>query len=141
MSHLPLIFRRPLVSRSHKSQADHKAERVGKSSSDSRPRPRGVGPRREWVTQPSVRTPASVLPLAGQKWVFTGGLTHLTRRDAQEKIEALGARATGSVSKSTTVVVIGEDAGSKADDAQKLGIKTMNEDELLAFLRGNGIDV
>ena len=92
-------------------------------------------------TEPSARTPASVLPLAGQKWVFTGGLTHLTRRDAQEKIEALGARATGSVSKSTTVVVIGEDAGSKADDAQKLGIKTMNEDELLAFLRGNGIDV
>jgi DNA ligase (NAD+) len=92
-------------------------------------------------TEPSARTPASVLPLAGQKWVFTGGLTHLTRRDAQEKIEALGARATGSVSKSTTVVVIGEDAGSKADDAQKLGIKTMNEDELLTFLRGNGIDV
>ncbi len=91
--------------------------------------------------EPSARTPASVLPLAGQKWVFTGGLTHLTRRDAQEKIEALGARATGSVSKSTTVVVIGEDAGSKADEAQKLGIKTMNEDELLAFLRGNGIDV
>jgi DNA ligase (NAD+) len=92
-------------------------------------------------TEPSARTPAPVLPLAGQKWVFTGGLTHLTRRDAQEKIEALGARATGSVSKSTTVVVIGEDAGSKADEAQKLGIKTMNEDELLAFLRGNGIDV
>ncbi len=92
-------------------------------------------------TEPSARTPASVLPLAGQKWVFTGGLTHLTRRDAQEKIESLGARVTGSVSKSTTVVVIGEDAGSKADDAQKLGIQTMNEDELLAFLRGNGIDI
>src|ERR1700681_1416434 len=92
-------------------------------------------------TEPSARTPAPVLPLAGQKWVFTGGLTHLTRRDAQEKIESLGARATGSVSKSTTVVVVGEDAGSKADDAQKLGIKTMNEDELLAFLRGNGIEV
>jgi DNA ligase (NAD+) len=91
--------------------------------------------------EPSAEAPASVLPLAGQKWVFTGGLTHLTRRDAQEKIESLGARATGSVSKSTTVVVIGEDAGSKADDAQKLGIRTMNEDELLAFLRGNGIDV
>ncbi|MFY9821688.1 MAG: NAD-dependent DNA ligase LigA [Thermoanaerobaculia bacterium] len=91
--------------------------------------------------EPSAEAPASVLPLAGQKWVFTGGLTHLTRRDAQEKIESLGARAAGSVSKSTTVVVIGEDAGSKADDARKLGIQTMNEDELLAFLRGNGIDV
>lgn len=92
-------------------------------------------------TEPSARTVAPVLPLAGQKWVFTGGLTHLTRRDAQEKVESLGARVTGSVSKSTTVVVIGEDAGSKADDAQKLGIRTMNEDELLDFLRGNGIDV
>ena len=92
-------------------------------------------------TEPSARPSASVLPLAGQKWVFTGGLTHLTRRDAQEKVESLGARATGSVSKATSVVVVGEDAGSKADDARKLGIRIMNEEELLAFLRGNGIDV
>lgn len=91
--------------------------------------------------KPSDPGAASVLPLAGQKWVFTGGLTRLTRREAQEKIESLGARATGSVSKSTDVVVIGEDAGSKADDARKLGIRTMNEEELLAFLSGNGIEV
>jgi DNA ligase (NAD+) len=91
--------------------------------------------------KPSDSGSASVLPLAGQKWVFTGGLTRLTRREAQEKIESLGARATGSVSKSTDVVVIGEDAGSKADDARKLGIRTMNEEELLAFLSGNGIEV
>ncbi len=91
--------------------------------------------------EPSKDDAASVLPLKGQKWVFTGGLTHLTRRDAQEYVTALGARATGSVSKSTTMVVIGEDAGSKAEDAKKLGVPTMNEDELLAFLRGNGIDV
>jgi DNA ligase (NAD+) len=91
--------------------------------------------------EPSKDDAASVLPLKGQKWVFTGGLTHLTRRDAQEYVTALGARATGSVSKSTTMVVVGEDAGSKAEDAKKLGVATMNEDELLAFLRGNGIDV
>jgi len=91
--------------------------------------------------EPSKEDSASVLPLKGQKWVFTGGLTHLTRRDAQQHIESLGARATGSVSKSTTTVVIGEDAGSKAEDARKLGVPTMNEDELLVFLRGNGIDV
>jgi DNA ligase (NAD+) len=91
--------------------------------------------------EPSKDDAASVLPLKGQKWVFTGGLTHLTRRDAQQHVESLGARATGSVSKSTTMVVIGEDAGSKAEDAAKLGVPTMNEDELLAFLRGNGIDV
>ncbi len=93
------------------------------------------------VPDPSKEESASVLPLKGQKWVFTGGLTHLTRRDAQQHVEALGARVTGSVSKSTTTVVIGEDAGSKAEDAKKHGVPTMNEDELLAFLRGNGIDV
>jgi DNA ligase (NAD+) len=92
-------------------------------------------------TDPSKREPASVKPLAGQKWVFTGGLTRLSRRDAQGHVESLGARATGSVSKSTTVVVVGEDAGSKADEARQLGVKTLNEEEFLAFLHGNGIDV
>jgi NAD-dependent DNA ligase len=90
---------------------------------------------------PSKAEAASVKPLARQKWVFTGGLTHLTRRDAQTHVESLGARATGSVSKSTTVVVVGEDAGSKAEEAQKLGVRTMNEEEFLAFLRGNGIEI
>jgi DNA ligase (NAD+) len=92
-------------------------------------------------TEPSAEEPASVKPLAGQKWVFTGGLSHLSRRDAQAHVESLGARATGSVSKATDVVVVGEDAGSKAEDAQKLGIKTMNEEEFIAFLAGNGIAV
>ncbi|HYO16505.1 MAG TPA: helix-hairpin-helix domain-containing protein, partial [Thermoanaerobaculia bacterium] len=92
-------------------------------------------------TEPSAPDSGDVLPLAGQKWVFTGGLTALSRRDAQALVERLGARATGSVSKATDVVVVGEDAGSKADDARKLGIKTMDETEFLAFLRGNGIDV
>jgi DNA ligase (NAD+) len=84
---------------------------------------------------------ASVKPLAGQKWVFTGGLSRLSRRDAQALIETLGARATGSVSKSTDAVVVGEDAGSKADDARKLGVRTLSEEEFLAFLNGNGIEV
>jgi DNA ligase (NAD+) len=96
---------------------------------------------KEPSADPSDDQPASVKPLAGQKWVFTGGLSRLSRRDAQAHVESLGARATGSVSKSTDVVVIGEDAGSKADDAQKLGIKTMNEEEFVAFLQGNGIAV
>jgi DNA ligase (NAD+) len=90
---------------------------------------------------PSDGDTASVKPLAGQKWVFTGGLSRLSRRDAQAHVESLGARATGSVSKSTDVVVVGEDAGSKAEDAQKLGVKTMNEEEFVAFLAGNGIAV
>ncbi|PYQ65192.1 MAG: DNA ligase [Acidobacteria bacterium] len=94
-------------------------------------------------TEPSTSSggDGAVKPLAGQKWVFTGGLTRLTRRDAQTYVESLGARATGSVSKSTDVVVVGEDAGSKAEDARKLGVQTMNEEEFLTFLRGNGIDV
>jgi DNA ligase (NAD+) len=92
-------------------------------------------------TEPSVRGDEPVKPLAGQKWVFTGGLIHLTRRDAQGYVESLGARATGSVSKSTDVVVVGEDAGTKAEDARKLGVQTMNEEEFLVFLHGNGIEI
>ncbi|HET9209564.1 MAG TPA: NAD-dependent DNA ligase LigA [Thermoanaerobaculia bacterium] len=95
----------------------------------------------ETEPEPSGGGDGAVKLLAGQKWVFTGGLTHLTRRDAQGYVESLGARATGSVSKSTDVVVVGEDAGSKAEDARKLGVRTMNEEEFLAFLRGNGISI
>lgn len=84
---------------------------------------------------------ASVLPFAGQKFVFTGGLTRMTRSEAQEKIEALGARATGSVSKSTNYVVIGEDAGSKADDARRLGVTTLDENGFIELLRQNGVEV
>lgn len=86
-------------------------------------------------------TAATVLPLAGKKIVFTGGLTRLARREAQELAERLGARATGSVSKSTDWVVVGEDAGSKADDARKLGVATLDEDGFLALLREHGVDV
>ena len=82
-----------------------------------------------------------VQPLAGQKWVFTGGLSRLSRREAQALVESLGARAAGSVSKATDAVVVGEDAGGKADDARRLGIKTLNEEEFLAFLRELGIEV
>lgn len=92
-------------------------------------------------TLPSAAASGAVQPLAGQKWVFTGGMTALSRRDAQALVERLGARATGSVSKATDVVVVGEDAGSKAEDAKKLGVKTMDEAEFLAFLKGNGVDV
>jgi DNA ligase (NAD+) len=84
---------------------------------------------------------AAVLPLAGKKIVFTGGLTRLSRPEAQELIERLGARATGSVSKSTDWVVIGEDAGSKADNARKLGVATLDEEGFLALLREHGVEI
>ena len=92
-------------------------------------------------TEPSKEEPASVKLLAGQKWVFTGGLSRLSRRDAQALVESLGARATGSVSKSTDVVVVGEDAGAKAEEARKLGVRTLNEEEFLAFLQENGVAI
>lgn len=92
------------------------------------------------VEASGVASPA-VQPLAGQKWVFTGGLSRLSRREAQALVESLGARAAGSVSKATDAVVVGEDAGSKAEDARRLGVKTLNEEEFLAFLRELGVDV
>jgi DNA ligase (NAD+) len=90
---------------------------------------------------PSSAPSTSVQPLAGKKIVFTGGLTRLSRREAQELVERLGARATGSVSKATDWVVVGEDAGSKADDAKKLGVATLDEDAFLALLQEHGVEI
>ena len=82
-----------------------------------------------------------VQPFAGLKFVFTGGLTRFSRSEAQKKIESLGGRATGSVSKSTDYVIVGEDAGSKAEDAVKLGVKTLDENGFVDLLRENGMNV
>jgi DNA ligase (NAD+) len=79
-------------------------------------------------------------PLAGKKFVFTGGLAGLSRRDAQARVEVLGARVVGSVSKATDYVVVGEDAGSKADDAAKLGVTILSEEEFLALLAEHGVE-
>jgi DNA ligase (NAD+) len=84
---------------------------------------------------------ASVQPFAGMKFVFTGGLTRFSRPEAQKFVESLGGRATGSVSKSTDYVVIGEDAGSKAEDAQRLGVKTLDETAFVELLRENGANL
>jgi DNA ligase (NAD+) len=71
-------------------------------------------------------------PLDGKVIVLTGGLNSLTRDDAKDLILRLGGRVSGSVSKKTDFVVVGEDPGSKADDAKRLGVKTLDE---AAFLR------
>jgi len=92
-------------------------------------------------TVPSRSTTPAVQPLAGKKFVFTGGLSRLTRDKAKEIVESLGARATGSVSKSTDWVVIGEDAGSKADDARRLGVPTLDENGFIELLRELGVEV
>jgi DNA ligase (NAD+) len=84
---------------------------------------------------------ASVQPFAGLKFVFTGGLSRFSRPEAQKIVESLGARVTGSVSKSTGYVIVGEDAGSKAEDAQRLGVKTLDETGFLELLRENGVNL
>jgi DNA ligase (NAD+) len=73
-------------------------------------------------------------PLAGQTVVLTGSLSALTRDEAKDKLEALGAKVAGSVSKKTAFVVAGEAAGSKLDKAQALGVEIWDEARLLAFL-------
>ena len=73
-------------------------------------------------------------PLDGQTAVLTGTLSALTRDDAKARLEALGAKVAGSVSKKTSFVVAGEAAGSKLDKAQELGVEIWDEARLLAFL-------
>jgi DNA ligase (NAD+) len=77
---------------------------------------------------------ASEGPLAGKTVVLTGGLSSMSRDDAGAKLEALGAKVSGSVSKKTSFVVAGEAAGSKLAKAQELGIEVWDEAKLLAYL-------
>jgi DNA ligase (NAD+) len=72
-------------------------------------------------------------PLKGKVFVFTGTLT-IDRREAEETVKRFGARASGSVSKKTDYVVVGENAGSKADRARELGLKVLSEDEWKALI-------
>jgi len=74
------------------------------------------------------------LPLAGQTFVLTGTLPTLSRDQAKDMLEALGAKVAGSVSKKTHCVVAGAEAGSKLDKAQELGIKVLDEAGLLALV-------
>jgi DNA ligase (NAD+) len=73
-------------------------------------------------------------PLNGQTFVLTGTLNSLSRDQAKERLEALGAKVSGSVSKKTSVVVAGAEAGSKLDKAQELGVTVWDEAQLLALL-------
>ncbi len=69
------------------------------------------------------------LPLVGKTFVLTGTLSSLTRDEAKARLQALGATVSGSVSKKTDYVVVGEEPGSKAEKARELGVPTLSEKE------------
>jgi DNA ligase (NAD+) len=75
-------------------------------------------------------------PLTGQVVVITGTLSTMSREDARERARAAGATVTDSVSKKTTLLVVGAEAGSKLKKAQDLGVRIADETEFLQLLRG-----
>lgn len=74
------------------------------------------------------------LPLAGQTWVLTGSLEQMSRDEAKQKLESLGAKVSGSVSAKTHTVVAGPGAGSKLAKANELGVKVLDEEQFITFL-------
>ena len=105
----------------------------------------------DWFAQPSAREMVERLRaagvnfesqrtvsdgrFAGMTFVLTGALTKFTRDQATEQIERFGGKASGSVSKKTTYVVVGENAGSKERKARELGIPILSEDDFLAMIQ------
>jgi DNA ligase (NAD+) len=92
------------------------------------------------VTMSEPRSVTAGGALKGMTFVVTGTLPTLSRGQATELIESQGGRVTSGVSKATSYVVVGEDAGSKLEKARTLGIKLLNEDELKALAAGGGDD-
>ena len=82
------------------------------------------------------RPKAANTPVAGKTVVFTGTLETMTREEAQERAQTLGAKVTNSVSKRTDYVVVGADAGSKAAKARDLGVTVLSEREWLDLIGG-----
>ena len=73
-------------------------------------------------------------PISGKTIVFTGTLNTITRMEAKNSAENLGARVSGSVSSKTDLVIIGDNAGSKAKKAAELGIKMISEAEWIQLV-------
>ncbi len=79
--------------------------------------------------------PDQILPLSGKIFVLTGTLVTLSRQDAKERLEALGAKVSGSVSRKTNYVVAGAESGSKLDKARELNVKVLNENEFMLLIK------
>jgi DNA ligase (NAD+) len=92
--------------------------------------------RSEGMSWPEVaRAPRGALaPLAGSTFVLTGTLTSMTREEAEEALVARGAKVAGSVSKKTSYVVAGVEAGSKLARARELGVAVLDEEQLRVLL-------
>ena len=73
-------------------------------------------------------------PLKGQTWVLTGAMEIMSRAEAKDRLQDLGAKVAGSVSAKTTQVVAGPGAGSKLNKAQALEIPVLNEQQFVRFL-------
>ncbi len=86
------------------------------------------------VHWPVVKKDSADLPLKGKTFVITGTLTAFSRDEAKEKLQALGATVSGSVSAKTYAVVVGDSPGSKYDKAQQLGIRCLDEDAFLKLV-------
>ena len=90
----------------------------------------------EVAAETFVAPSATGSPIADKTVVFTGTLEKMTRNEAKARAEALGAKVAGSVSNKTDYLIVGTDAGSKADKARALGVTTLSEDEWLALIGG-----
>ncbi|WFQ79860.1 NAD-dependent DNA ligase LigA [Xenorhabdus sp. SF857] len=87
-----------------------------------------------WESTESLNFDEVDSPFAGKTVVLTGSLNRLSRDEAKDKLTALGAKVTGSVSKKTDLVIAGEAAGSKLAKANELGIYVIDEEEMLRLL-------
>jgi DNA ligase (NAD+) len=134
-------------------------ERVGAASAEELTAVRDVGPEiaasvaaffalrqnRETVdallangVTPRAERPHAAGPLQGLTFVFTGALARISRDEARARVAAHGGRASAAVSRATSFVVVGADPGSKAAEAERLGVPRLTEEQFLALLEEKG---
>ncbi|MDO8664480.1 MAG: helix-hairpin-helix domain-containing protein, partial [Candidatus Liptonbacteria bacterium] len=85
--------------------------------------------------EPVKKEDSSKLILTGKSFVLTGTLSSMSRGEAAQKIRARGGDVSGSVSKNTSFVVAGDNPGSKLDNAEKLGVQVLSEEQFLKILK------